>query len=134
MIDIIQKTELLKLAQDATKKSYAPYSKFKVGAALITDSGEYFQGCNIENASYGLTICAERAAICNAIINEGSGKMGIKAIAVVNDRDLPCSPCGSCRQFIYEFGRHAMVIFKGEKDIEDVSIKDLLPISFILNP
>ncbi|MCL4243835.1 MAG: cytidine deaminase, partial [Candidatus Dadabacteria bacterium] len=116
-------------AKDATKKSYAPYSNFRVGAALLTEAGNCYQGCNIENASYGLTICAERVAISNAIIHE-SDKLRIKVIAIVNDKELPCSPCGSCRQFIYEFGADSIVIFKEKNKFLQISIQNLLPFSF----
>lgn len=129
MIDKHIQTELLRLAKDATKKAYAPYSNFRVGATLLTEAGNYYQGCNVENASYGLTICAERVAICNAVI-KGSDKLIIKAIAVINDQDLPCSPCGSCRQFIYEFGSNSIVIFKVENNFFQISIQNLLPFSF----
>lgn len=130
MVDKQIQLELLRLAKDSTKKSYAPYSSFRVGAALLTETGNYYQGCNIENASYGLTICAERVAISNAVVNEKSNRLMIEAIAIVNDKGSPCSPCGSCRQFIYEFGSDSIVIFKGENDFLQISIQNLLPFSF----
>lgn len=113
------------------KNAHAPYSKFKVGAALVTTVGELFSGCNVENASYGLTNCAERTAIFSAIAQRGP-RIEIRAIAVVNDRDAPCSPCGACRQVIYEFGARAAVIFRGPRGWKSVPIADLLPNGFRL--
>jgi len=79
--------------------AYAPYSQFRVGAALLTSDGKIVTGCNVENASYGMTNCAERTAIFSAIAHSGP-KLNIRAIAVVNDQGMPCSPCGACRQVI----------------------------------
>src|SRR5205807_10272171 len=99
---------LLRAAKSAMKNAHAPYSKFKVGAAMLTTKGEVFTGCNVENASYGLTNCAERTAIFSAVAKFGS-RMRIRAIAVVNNHGVPCSPCGACRQVIYEFGPDARI-------------------------
>lgn len=96
------------------KNAYAPYSRFRVGAALLTGKGEMFSGCNVENASYGVTNCAERTAIFAAVAQSGP-HLNIRAIAVVNDQGVPCSPCGACRQVIYEFGPQAAVVFNGPK-------------------
>src|SRR5690554_2545442 len=98
--------DLIKKALEAKKKAHVPYSNFRVGAALITDDGKVFTGCNIEISSYSPTICAERTAIFKAI-SEGHKK--IKAIAVVGDSDFTC-PCGVCRQVIREFGKDATII------------------------
>jgi len=103
---------LLAAARRAMKNAYAPYSKFKVGAALLTTSGKLFLGCNIENASYGMTNCAERTAIFSAVAQLGP-KTKIRAIAVVNNQNVPCSPCGACRQVIFQFGPEAVVFFRG---------------------
>jgi cytidine deaminase len=111
------------------KKAYAPYSKFRVGAALVTTSGRVFAGCNVENASYGMTNCAERTAIFSAVAELGP-KVEVSAIAVVNDQGVPCSPCGACRQVIYEFGPNAMVYFHGAKGEQQAHIKELLPEGF----
>ncbi len=111
--------------------AHAPYSNFRVGAALLTAKGELFSGCNVENASYGLSNCAERAAIFTAVAHSGPG-LDIRAIAIVNDRDVPCSPCGACRQVIYEFGPKAMVIFQGSKSWKQSHITKLLPEGFRL--
>lgn len=113
------------------KQAYAPYSRFKVGAALLTASGEIFSGCNVENASYGLSNCAERTAIFTAVAELGP-KMIIEAIAVVNNQRLPCSPCGACRQVIFEFGPKAMVLFQGLDSWKSRAIAELLPEGFRL--
>ena len=92
-----QKRELFRLSQDARSLSYSPYSKFRVGCAFLMSSGEYIQGANLENASYGGCICAERSAMCKALLEK---KRDFVALAVAADIDGPCSPCGICRQFI----------------------------------
>ncbi len=104
---------LLRSARKAMKNAYAPYSKFRVGAAILTASGETFVGCNVENASYGMTNCAERTAIFAAVAQLGP-KIEIRAVAVTNDHGVPCAPCGACRQVIYEFGPDATVFFRGK--------------------
>jgi cytidine deaminase len=124
--------QLIKVATQALASAYAPYSQFRVGAAILTTTGKIFAGCNVENASYGLSMCAERNAIANAIMVEGSDKMKLKAIAVVNEQNLPCSPCGACRQVIWEFGEEAQVIFWGDQGWQNLTIKDLLPQGFSL--
>jgi cytidine deaminase len=111
------------------KHAYAPYSAFKVGAALLTMQGDIFLGCNVENASYGMTNCAERTAIFSAVARVGP-KMRIRAIAVVNNQNAPCSPCGACRQVIYEFGPKAIVVFRSANDWKELPITDLLPEGF----
>ena len=120
--------KLIKEAEKARKRAYTPYSKFQVGAAVLCADGKMFTGCNIENASFGLAICAERVAISKAI-SEGSTKF--EAIAVIGDTDKPCSPCGACRQVISEFGEDITLIManlKGEVKIK--KIKELLPEAF----
>ena len=124
-----EETKLLEIAESMLPKAYAPYSQFRVGAAILTEQGNIFSGCNVENASYGLTICAERNAIAAAVAAEGD-TMKIKAIAVVNAHNVSCSPCGACRQVIWEFGRNAIVIFQGDRDKQTLSIKQLLPSGF----
>lgn len=113
------------------KNAYAPYSKFHVGAALLTTTGKLFLGCNVENASYGVTNCAERTAIFSAVAQLGP-KIKIQAIAIVNNRNAPCSPCGACRQVIYQFGPEAVVYFLGSSGWKQMSIADLLPDGFRL--
>ena len=113
------------------KNAYAPFSHFRVGAALLTSKGEIFAGCNVENSSYGMTNCAERTAIFAAVAKSGP-KLNIRAIAVVNDQDVPCSPCGACRQVIYEFGPEATVFFPSSKGWTEAPITELLPEGFRL--
>lgn len=125
------RSRLLPAALEAVKRAYAPYSQFKVGAAVLTKKGNLFAGCNVENASYGLTICAERVAICSAVAAEGEA-MEIQAIAVVNEQKVPCSPCGACRQFIFEFGADALVIFQGREGFQEMPAAELLPDGFRL--
>jgi len=128
-----QRESLLDAARKALQHAYAPYSKFRVGAAILTEQGEIFTGCNVENASYGLTICAERSAIFTAVAQTKANKLEIRAVAVVNGDELACSPCGACRQVISEFGANAMVIFKGQKGYLEMPIAELLPESFQLS-
>jgi cytidine deaminase len=127
-----EREKLIEVATQGMERAYAPYSKFKVGAAVLTSTGEIFLGCNVENASYGLSICAERNAIANAIIGSQNDTMTIRAIAVANSQNVPCSPCGACRQVIWEFGRNAQVIFRGNRGWQTSTIKDLLPVGFSL--
>ncbi|MEN6413330.1 MAG: cytidine deaminase [Veillonellales bacterium] len=119
--------ELVNAARQARGKAYAPYSGFKVGAAVLTASGRIYSGCNIENASYGLTICAERTAIFKAV-SEGEDKL--LALAVVGDTPGPTSPCGACLQVMAEFGIATVIMsnLKGKPLI--VSLTELLPYSF----
>lgn len=126
-----QRARLLRTARAAMKKAYAPYSQFRVGAALLTTTGKLFSGCNVENASYGMTNCAERTAIFSAVAELGP-KLEICAISVVNDHGVPCSPCGACRQVIYEFGPDAVVFFLGAKGEKQAHITELLPEGFRL--
>jgi cytidine deaminase len=126
-----QNERLLRTARRAMKHAYAPYSQFRVGAALLTSKGKVFTGCNVENASYGLSNCAERTAIFAAIAHSGPG-LNIRAIAVVNDQGVPCSPCGACRQVIYEFGPDATVFFQSSKGWKENHITELLPEGFRL--
>lgn len=122
--------KLISLAKAAQEKSYSPYSQFAVGAALITEDGDIFTGCNIENISYGLTNCGERTAIFK-MISEKGGNAKIKALAVTTKADIHCTPCGACRQVISEFSdSDAIIIYKGEKDYVSMTIKELLPGAF----
>jgi cytidine deaminase len=122
--------ELIATAKRAYENAYAPYSKFRVGAAILLDNGQVFSGCNVENASYGLTNCAERTAIFSAVSVLGAKQVRIRAIAVINDRDVACSPCGACRQVISEFGGDAEVFYLGPRGIVRSSIQQLLPDGF----
>jgi cytidine deaminase len=126
-----EQTKLLQIAREAVKNAYAPYSEFRVGAAVLTEKDNIFSGCNVENASYGLSICAERAAICSAVANEGGNHTKIRAICVVNDKNIICPPCGACRQVIYEFGPDAIVIFRGRDGLVSANAAELLPHGFV---
>jgi len=120
--------ELVEAARTVRENAYAPFSEFKVGAALETDDGEIIVGSNVESASYGLTVCAERVAVWNAI---SQGKRKIVKIAVVADTDDLTPPCGVCRQIIWEFGGDIPVIFSNlAGKVETVQMKDLLPRAF----
>ena len=126
-----QRERLLQSARECMQRAYAPYSHFKVGAALLTSEDRIFSGCNVENASYGLTNCAERTAIFSAVAQTGPG-LTIRAMAVVNDQEVPCSPCGACRQVIYEFGPDAIVVFAAARGWKELPIAELLPEGFRL--
>jgi cytidine deaminase len=119
-------------ARQVREKAWAPYSKYHVGAAVLTDSGEIFTGCNVENASYGLTICAERVAVCSAV---AQGFREFRAICI-SLTGVPV-PCGACRQFLMEFSPQLPVILDnldspGSSDPEVVLLSDLLPRAFRL--
>ncbi len=128
-----QRQKLIRLARTAMKHAYAPYSRFRVGAAVLLSDGRVFSGCNVENASFGLTICAERNAIFCAVANR-SKKPEIVAAAVVNHRGTPCSPCGACRQVLAEFGPRAVVWYPGADGITQRTMQELLVDGFTLVP
>jgi cytidine deaminase len=119
-------------ARKAMKNAHAPYSKFRVGAAILLSNGKFFSGCNVENASYGMSNCAERTAIFTAVAALGP-KIRIRAVAVTNDQGRACSPCGACRQVIYEFGPDATIYFQGADGPREAHITELLPEGFRLN-
>ena len=122
---------LLRSAKKVMKNAHAPYSKFRVGAAILLSNGKIFSGCNVENASYGMTNCAERTAIFSAVAQAGP-RIEIRAVSVVNDQGVPCSPCGACRQVIYEFGPDATIFFQGAEGPKQAHITALLPEGFRL--
>jgi cytidine deaminase len=122
---------LRRSAMKVMKNAHAPYSKFRVGAAILLSNGKIFSGCNVENASYGMTNCAERTAIFSAVAQLGP-KIDIQAVSVVNDQGVPCSPCGACRQVIYEFGPDATIFFQGTDGPRQAHITELLPEGFRL--
>src|SRR5438309_8589766 len=130
-VSVAMRERLLRAARKVMKNAYAPFSQFRVGAAILTSKGQIFQGCNVENSSYGMTNCAERTAIFSAVAKNGP-KLEIHAVAVVNDHGVPCSPCGACRQVIYEFGPDAIVFFQGAKGEKQAHITELLPEGFRL--
>lgn len=123
----MNKSELINEALKAKEKAYVPYSNFHVGAALLTEDGELFTGCNIEIASYSPTICAERTAIFKAV---SQGHRNIKEIAVVGDSNYSY-PCGVCRQVLREFGKDATIyVANSQDDYKEYKLEELLPNSF----
>lgn len=120
--------ELSRAAREASTRAYCPYSKFPVGAALLTDEGEIVSGCNVENASYGLTMCAERTAVFQAIAH---GRRGIRAIVIYTPTSFPTAPCGACRQVLNEFAPEAEIICvcDGRDEIR-MTLRELLPAAF----
>lgn len=118
---------LISAARSAQARAYAPYSQFRVGAALEAADGTVFVGCNVENASYGLTICAERAAICAAV---SAGAKRFRRAVVVSDVDPPAAPCGACRQVLAEFGLDLSIDGVGSKRTVNWRLSDLLPAAF----
>jgi cytidine deaminase len=118
---------LVKAAREAQARAYAPYSHFRVGAALESESGEVYVGCNVENASYGLTICAERAAVCAAV---SAGAQRFRRAVVVSDSDPPAAPCGACRQVLSEFGRDFRIDAIGPRATASWTVAELLPAAF----
>ena len=125
---------LMRAARAAARRAYCPYSRFPVGAALLTADGRLFTGCNVENASYGLTICAERAAAAAAVA--AGGRRPFRAIAIAGGTGRPALPCGACRQVLAEFGGPELRVYcaplKGGGAKESHLLKDLLPHSFKL--
>ncbi|MEO6805155.1 MAG: cytidine deaminase [Edaphobacter sp.] len=132
-LNLTQAADLQQRAIAAAHHAYAPYSNFRVGAALLLTDGTIVTGCNVENASYRLTVCAEQAAIATAVSLHGP-KIKISAIAVANLNDAASQPCGACRQTIHEFSTpDTVVFFPGEKgSIARATIAELLPAAFFL--
>ena len=126
--------EGIKKAKEAMKNSYSPYSKFKVGAALLTKDGEYTLGTNVENGSYGLTSCAERNALFSAY-SKGYKKSDISKIFIIGDTKEPISPCGACRQVISELMEKDcdVVLSNLKDDVKIFKVKDLIPYLFDLD-
>ncbi len=125
--------EILQIAKEASKNAYCPYSKFPVGACALFESGNIYSGCNIENSSYGLTLCAERNAISNAIAQ--GEKTKLVKIAIYSPKSTKCFPCGACRQWIQEFsmGCNTEIILENEDLNEELyHINDIFPYSFKL--
>jgi cytidine deaminase len=122
--------KLMKRARKAAENAYSPYSKFRVGAALQLTSGEVVTGANVENVSYGLTICAERSALVRAVAEFGP-KIRIAAVAVANLNGMPSPPCGACRQVLAEFVLpQAPVMFPVADGVRTVAFSELLPLAF----
>jgi len=122
---------ILNLAKEAQNKAYAPYSNFKVGAAVLTSNEKIYTGCNIENSSYSLTICAERVAIFKAV---SEGDKNIKTIFIIGPQNEPISPCGACRQVIFELAKDATIYLSNSDmtKIIETNAKELLPYGFDL--
>lgn len=123
--------ELMEKAKEASKNSYSPFSKFAVGACVLTENDKTYLGCNFENSSYGLTICAERNAIGSAIVD---GERKIKAIAIYSPNQKHCLPCGACRQVLNEFKpeEDLDVITEGENELIISKLSELFPEGFKL--
>lgn len=121
--------ELFKIAKEVAQQAYAPYSNFRVGAALITDTGNIYQGCNVENSSYGLSICAERNAVFNMVTN---GDSVITEIAIYVDSEKIFPPCGACRQVLAEFGEDIKIYYGNDTGITVTTLKEILPHTFRL--
>ena len=118
---------LMRAAREASERAYAPYSNFLVGAAILTDGGAVYAGCNVENASYGLSICAERNAATTMI--SAGGDRRIKSVAVFSPNAAPCFPCGACRQFLREFGCEEVVV-EDASGLRRYPFEEMLPNSF----
>jgi cytidine deaminase len=124
--------ELMQHARQAAEHAYAPYSKFRVGAALALTNGEVVTGVNVENMSYGLTICAERTALVRAVVEFGP-EIRVLAVAVANLNGMPSPPCGACRQMLAEFAApDASVMFPAADGVTTMAFKDILPVGFEL--
>jgi cytidine deaminase len=125
-----ERHDLIAAARRAAGSAYCPYSRFRVGAAILTDQGAIVSGANVENASYGLTLCAERNAVGAGVLSEGA-TFRIRAVAIYTPTHEPTTPCGACRQVLNEFGPEAVVIClcDGEETVE-VVLTNLLPCSF----
>lgn len=121
-------TRLTEAAKAASQRAYCPYSKFRVGASLLTKDGRIYSGCNVENASYGLTICAERNTVFHAV---AEGMVAVRALLVYTPTEKPTAPCGACRQVLNEFGPDAEIrcVCDGPETIE-LKVSDLLPKAF----
>eukprot|EP00871_Galdieria_phlegrea_P005467 jgi/Galph1/5921/GphlegSOOS_G4569.1 len=118
---------LIKIAVEAKSKAYVPYLRFCVGACLCTTSNTFYSGCNVENASYGLSVCAERTAVVKAV---SEGHLKFRAIAVSTDTISDVWPCGACRQFLSEFGDFPVFLVKQDGSLKVQMVHDLLPLNF----
>ena len=119
--------QLLKRAVEAVSAARAPWSGFKVGAAILAADGRIFTGCNIENQSLTLSVCAEKVALYKAV---SEGAAGLKAIAITSGSGQPCFPCGSCRQLLFEFAPGIKIILPSRASVKTYTVKELLPEPF----
>lgn len=129
MLSDVERNALIALAARARGSAYAPYSRFSVGAAVVAEDERVFFGCNVENASWGLSLCAERAAIASAVMN---GARRIKAVVIVTETNPPATPCGACRQWMAEFGADNCEIITAAPagPYRRFTLKELLPEAF----
>jgi cytidine deaminase len=126
---------LIRAAREARDRAYAPYSAFRVGAAVLTRTGQVFSGCNVENASYGLTMCAERVALFLAVAN-GCSRGDFTHLALIGDADEPLAPCGACRQVMMELGGPDLIVIQANLRgaVSQNTMRTLLPGAFALEP
>ena len=124
---------LIDMALAARTNAYAPYSKFKVGCAILLNNGKYILGCNVENKSYGLSICAERNALFK-LISEGKTKLDVEAVCVIGDTAEPISPCGACREVLLELlmPKTKIILANLNRKYKELTLEDLLPYQFVL--
>ena len=126
----METSDLIGLAKKARENAYEPYSDFKVGAVLLAEDGQVFTGCNVENVSYGDAICAEKVAVIKAI---AEGVSRFSKLVVLTDAENPASPCGSCRQILFEFSPNLLVIMANLNGfVKEMNISELLPYAFSL--
>ena len=131
MTDLISR--MIKEAHSVLSNAYAPYSKYQVASSLCTENGNLYKGVNVENASFGLTLCAEASAICNMV---SAGENKIKSMVILNGLDTLCAPCGACRQRIIEFADENTMIYlcNANTVIKSLTINELLPYAFRFKP
>lgn len=133
---IITPDELLKRAREASNFAYAPYSHFHVGSAMIFEDGEIITGCNVENASFGLSVCAERVAVFNMVSRGRKNPAAIAVAGSIDNKDdyfkIPCPPCGACRQTLMEFAPDMLVVLASSEGAKIYRLNELLPLSFSL--
>ncbi len=120
---------IIEVARAASEKAYSPYSNFRVGAAILTEGGAVHTGCNVENASYGLTVCAERNAAAAMVLADPDDRK-IRLIAVVSPDAVPCFPCGACRQVLHEFGCEEVIMLEASGTFRLYPFSTLLPYAF----
>ena len=126
----MQLNDAIDAAGAATEQAYAPYRGFRVGAAILTRDGAMYDGCNVENASYGLSICAERGAVMKMVAGSQPGDRKVRLVAVVSPNTAPCFPCGACRQVLREFGCEEVVVLDAAGAPLRYPFEEILPNSF----